>query len=151
MHFKGLRRWVTFYWPLVSGPWRRKLVLCKILQENEGKWGKYDNMTFNFYPSHVFFAKHVFHLDFVKGTKGTDEVKINYLFPIPAAEHNFWAPIFEQYFRDKNYVYAKNAKNKSFSKSMELILLFCDKQHFGASFAQYLKRKAESQNLSAPL
>ena len=42
-----------------------------------------------------FFQIHIFHLDFVKGTKGTDEVKRNGLFPIPAAEHNFGAPFFE--------------------------------------------------------
>ena len=65
-------------------------------------WGKSDNMTLNFYPSHVFFAKHIFHLDIITGTKETDEVKRYGLFPIPAAENNFWAPSFEQYFGNVN-------------------------------------------------
>ena len=55
-------------------------------------WGKSDNMTLNSYPSQVFFAKHIFHVDIIKGTKETDEVKRKGLFPIPAAEHNFCAP-----------------------------------------------------------
>ena len=61
-------------------------------------WGKSDNMMFNFYPRQLFFAKNVFHLDIIKGTKVTDEIKREGLFPIPAAEHNFWTPVFEQYF-----------------------------------------------------
>ena len=90
-------------------------------------WGKSDNMTLNFYPSQVFFAKHIFHVDIIKGTKETDEVKRKGLFPIPAAEHNFCAPFFKQYFGNENDVKAKNAKYKSFVKSIELILLFYDK------------------------
>ena len=38
-------------------------------------WGKSGNMKLNFYPSQVFFAKHIFHVDIIKGTKETDEVK----------------------------------------------------------------------------
>ena len=108
-------------------------------------------MTFNFYPSHVFFAKHVFHLDLIKGTKETDEVQRKGLFAIHTAEHNFCTPVFKQYFENSNEVAAKNAKDKTFLKSIALVLLFYNKYHFGASFAQYSMRKAESQNLSAPL
>ena len=61
-------------------------------------WGKSDDMILNFCPNQVFFAKQVFHLDIIKGTKETDEVKRKGLFPIPAAEHNFCTPVFEQYF-----------------------------------------------------
>ena len=60
-------------------------------------WGKSDNMILNFYPSQVFFAKHIFHFDIIKGTKETDEVKGKGLFPIPAAEHNFYTPFFKHY------------------------------------------------------
>ena len=70
---------------------------------------------------------------------------------MPAAEHYFWAPFFEQYFGTENEVWAKNAKDKRFSKSIGISLLCYNKKHFDALFAQYLKRKAESQNLSAPL
>ena len=61
-------------------------------------WGKSDDMISNFCPNQVFFAKQVFHLDIIKGTKETDKVKRKGLFPIPAAEHNFCTPVFEQYF-----------------------------------------------------
>ena len=55
-------------------------------------------MILNFCPNQVFFAKQVFHLDIIKGTKETDKVKRKGLFPIPAAEHNFLTPVFKQYF-----------------------------------------------------
>ena len=84
-------------------------------------------MTLNFYPSRVFFAKHIFHVDIIKGTKETDEVKRKGLFLIPAAEHNFCAPFFKQYFGNESDVKAKNAKNKSFVKSIGLSLLFYNK------------------------
>ena len=61
-------------------------------------WGKSDNMILDFYPSQVFFANNIFHLDIIKGTKETDEVKTKGLFPIPAAEHNFCTPLFKHYF-----------------------------------------------------
>ena len=51
-------------------------------------WEIFDNMALNFYPSQVFFAKYIFHVDIIKGTKETNEVKREGLFPIPAAEHN---------------------------------------------------------------
>ena len=38
-------------------------------------WGKFDNMTWKFYPSPVLFAKHIFHLDIIIGTEETDKVK----------------------------------------------------------------------------
>ena len=61
-------------------------------------WGKSDNMKLNFYPSQVFFAKHIFYVDIIKGTKETDEVKRKGFFPIPAAEHNFCTPFFKHCF-----------------------------------------------------
>ena len=61
-------------------------------------WGKSDNMILNFYPDQLFFAKHVLHLDIIKGTQETDEVKRKGRFTIPAAEHYFCTPVFEQYF-----------------------------------------------------
>ena len=79
-------------------------------------WEKSDNMLLNFYPSQVFFAKRIFHLDIIKGTKETDEVKRKGHFPTPAAKHNFCAPFFKQYFGNENDVTATNAKYKSFVK-----------------------------------
>ena len=71
-------------------------------------------MILNLCHNKVFFAKHVFHLDIIKGTKETDEVKSKGFFPIPAAEHNFCTPFFKHYFGNENDVKAKNAKAKVF-------------------------------------
>ena len=60
-------------------------------------WEKSD-MVLNFYPSQVFFSKHIFHLDIIKGTKETDEDNRKGLFRIPAAEHNICTPFFKNYF-----------------------------------------------------
>ena len=60
----------------------------------------------------------------MKGTKETDEVKRKGLFLIPAAEHNFCAPFFKQYFGNENDVKAKNAQDKSFLTSIELFCYF---------------------------
>ena len=51
-------------------------------------WEKSD-MVLNFYPSQVFFSKHIFHLDIIKGSKETDEVKRKGLFLVPAAPAQF--------------------------------------------------------------
>ena len=92
MHPKGLRRWVPCYTPWVTGFWRRKLV------KKMSNWEKSDNMILNFYPSQVFFAKHIFHFDIIKGTTETDGVERKGIFLIPAAEHNFCTPFFKHSF-----------------------------------------------------
>ena len=90
-------------------------------------WEKSD-MVLNFYPSQVFFSKHIFHLDIIKGSKETDEVKRKGLFLVPAAPAQFlYTFFFKHYFENENDVKAKNSEDKSFLKSIELVLLFYDK------------------------